>query len=50
MSKGHLIQPETNKNNQEKTLFVKAIDKGISDIKQGKTMSLAEAKKRLDIK
>jgi hypothetical protein len=36
MSKGHPIQPEKNKNNQEKTLFVEAITKGLLDIKQGK--------------
>lgn len=36
--------------NQEELAFVKAIAKGLMDIKEGNTMTLAEAKKRLGIK
>jgi prevent-host-death family protein len=35
---------------QEELAFVKAIAKGLMDIKEGNTMTLAEAKKRLGIK
>jgi hypothetical protein len=46
----YLDQSNKNKNNQEKTLFVEAITTGLSDITQGKTMTLTEAKKQLGIK
>lgn len=36
--------------NQEELAFVKAIAQGLMDIKEGNTMSLSEAKKRLGIK
>ncbi|MGZ0018129.1 type II toxin-antitoxin system Phd/YefM family antitoxin [Nitrosomonas sp. wSCUT-2] len=35
--------------NQEELAFVKAIAQGLMDIKEGDTLSLAEAKKRLGI-
>lgn len=35
--------------NQEELAFVKAIAQGLMDIKEGNTLSLAEAKKRLGI-
>ncbi|WP_396956892.1 type II toxin-antitoxin system Phd/YefM family antitoxin [Nitrosomonas sp.] len=35
--------------NQEELAFVKAIAQGLMDIKEGNTMSLSEAKKRLGI-
>jgi prevent-host-death family protein len=36
-------------NTREELAFVKAIAQGLMDIKQGNTMSLAEAKKRLGL-
>ncbi len=36
--------------NQEELAFVKAIAHGLMDIKEGNTMTLAEARKRLGIK
>lgn len=36
--------------NQEELAFVKAVAQGLMDIKEGKVMSLSEAKKRLGIK
>lgn len=36
--------------NQEELAFVKGVAQGLMDIKEGRTMSLAQAKKRLGIK
>lgn len=36
--------------NQEELVFVKGVAQGLMDIKEGRTMSLVQAKKRLGIK
>jgi prevent-host-death family protein len=36
--------------NQEELAFVRGVAQGLMDIKEGRTMSLAQAKKRLGIK